>query len=156
MTELTLTEWAAIAEIIGMAGVIISLLFVAYSINRNTREVQTSNDNFIYELQFARTRDIVSNPDMAAIYVKIRKNEELTEVEQERFFWDKMQELSTWEAAFNRFQAGLFPKYEWDAWNNYYVVAFTAQFPEESWVNVKDWYAVDFQGHVDTVYASKK
>lgn len=139
-----------------MAGVIISLLFVAFSINRNTREVQTSNDNFIYELQFARTRDIVSNPDMAAIYVKIRKNEELTEVEQERFFWDKMQELSTWEAAFNRFKSGLFPKYEWEAWNNYYVVAFTAQFPEESWMNVKDWYAVDFQGHVDAVYASKR
>ena len=155
MADLTLTEWAAIAEIIGMAGVIISLLFVAYSINRNTKEVQTTNDKFIYELQFARTRNIVSSPELAAIYVKVPKNKELTEEEKERFFWDKMQELSAWEAAFNRYRSGLFPKYEWDSWNNYYVVAFTAQFPKESWVDVRDWYSVHFQSHVDAVYAAK-
>ena len=156
MADLTLTEWAAIAEIIGMAGVIISLLFVAYSINRNTKEVQTTNDNFIYELQFARTRNIVSSPELAAIYVKVRENKELTEEEKERFFWDKMQELSAWEAAFNRFRSGLLPKKEWEGWNSYYVVAFTVQFPEESWVDVRDWYSADFQSHVDAVYAAKR
>ena len=36
MERLKLTEWAALAEIIGTVAIVVSLLFVGYSINRNT------------------------------------------------------------------------------------------------------------------------
>ena len=61
MSKLKLTEWAAVSEIIGTVAVVISLLFLAFSVNRNTVVMQASNDNFVYELQFARVRDIVSS-----------------------------------------------------------------------------------------------
>jgi hypothetical protein len=66
MRKLNLTEWAAVSEIIGTVAIVISLLFVAYSVNQNTAVMQASNDDFIYELQYARTRDIVSSPGMAS------------------------------------------------------------------------------------------
>ena len=132
MTRLKLKEWAAVAEIVGTVAVVVSLLFVAYSVNRNSWVIQASNDNFIYELEFARTRDIVSSPGMASIYVKQRRGEELSEEEQERFYWDTMQELSTWELAFNRHRDGLFSTQQWVGWNNYYIVSFTERFPEDS------------------------
>jgi hypothetical protein len=128
---------------------------VVYSINHNTAVMQASNDNFIYELQFARTRDIVSSPGMASIYVKHNRGEELSEVEQERFYWDKIQELSTWELAFNRHRDGLFSTEQWVAWNHYFEVSFTKQFSADSWAEVRDFYAEDFQSHIDAVYARK-
>ena len=120
MRILKLTEWTAIAEIIGTIAVVVSLLFVVTSINHNTKVIQASNDNFIYELQFARTRDIVASPGMALIYTKVNRKMELSEEEQERFYWDKMQELSTWELAFNRHRDGLFSTAQWIGWNNYF------------------------------------
>ena len=49
--SLTITEWAAIAEIVGMVTVVASLLLVVHSIRQNTAAMHTSNDNFIYERQ---------------------------------------------------------------------------------------------------------
>jgi hypothetical protein len=155
MKKLKLTEWAAIAEIIGTIAVVVSLLFVVISINHNTKVMQASNDNFIYELQFARTRDIVASPGMALIYTKVNRKMELSEEEQERFYWDKMQELSTWELAFNRHRDGLFSTEQWIGWNNYFEVAFISQFPATSWIEVRDFYRGDFQKHVDAVYSAK-
>ncbi len=145
MTILNLTEWAAVAEIIGTAAVVISLLFVAYTVNKNTAVMHASNENFLYEIQFARGRDIVASPGLAAIYAKRRRNEELSEEEQERFHWDKLQDLSSWELAFRRHRDGMFSTEQWEAWDKYFVVSLTGQFPEESWVEVKDWYVEGFK-----------
>ena len=156
MKKLTLIEWAAVAEIVGTVAVVVSLLFVAYSVNQNTAAVQTSNDNFLYELQFARTRDIVSAPGVAEIYLKVSKNEELTELEQQRFLYDKLQELSSWEMAFNRHRDGLYATESWIGWDNYYKVSLISQLPEEWWRNARDFYGPDFQSHVDAAYAGKE
>lgn len=45
--KLSLTEWAAVGELIATLGIVISLLFVAYSINRNTEVNQASTENLI-------------------------------------------------------------------------------------------------------------
>ena len=153
MKKLRLTEWAAAAEIIGTIAVVISLLFVATSINRNTAVMQASNDNFVYELQYARIREIVGSPEMAAIYVKFNQQEELTAVEEERFYWDTLQELGTWEIAFNRHRDGMFSSEQWEAWDRYLSSVLPNRLSVESWTEIKEWYADDFRGHVDSVYA---
>ncbi len=155
MKKLNLTEWAAAAEIVGTIAIVVSLLFVVYSINHNTAVMQANNDNFIYDLQYARVRDIVSSPGMASIYVKHNRGDKLSEEEQERFFWDKIQELGTWEIAFNRHRDGLFSTELWTGWNNYFEVSLTKEFTADSWARVRAFYAKDFQNHVDAIYARK-
>ena len=155
MSKLSLNQWAAVSEIIGTAAVVISLIFVAFSINHNTAVMQATNDNFVYELQYARVRDIVSSPGMAAIYVKLDKHEELTAEEQKRFYWDKLQEIGTWEIAFNRHRDGMFSHEQWEGWNNFYIASLTNQFSVEYWTEVREWYADDFRVHVDSIYAQK-
>ena len=155
MQKLTLKKWAAVAEIIAAVAVIISLVFVVQSINQNTAAVQSANDNFMYELQYARTRDIVSSPGMAEIYLKVRRGEQLSDVEQERFFWDKLQELSLWELGFNRNRDGLYATGLWEGWNQYYETEFTSQFSQEWWEESRRFYQQDFQDHVDAAYAAK-
>ena len=155
MRKLNLAEWAAVAEIMGTIAIVISLLFVVYSVNQNTAVMQASNDNFLYEIQFARTRDIVSSPGLAAIYAKVRRNEELTGEEHERIYWDSLQNLSSWEFAFNRHRDGLFSIKQWNGWNNYFEITFVGQFTEESWAEVRKWYAEDFANYVDDAYDRK-
>ena len=155
MRKLSLSDWASLAEIVATVAVVISLIFVVISLERNTAVMQASNDNFIYELQYARARDIVSSPGMASIYVKHRTGEELSAEEQERLYWDKLQELSTWELAFNRHRDGLFATQQWEGWNEYFKVSFTPQFSADKWAEVRDYYAEDFQNHIDAVYAEK-
>ncbi len=145
----------AIGEIGGALVVAVSLIFVVYSINRNSAVMQASNDNFLYELQHARIRDFLTSPGMASIYVKRNRNEELTEEEHERLFWDQSLEVSVWEIAFIRHRDGQFSSKQWEAWNNYFVDVFTNQFPAESWAEGRDMVPEDFRNHVDAVYARK-
>ena len=155
MLKRNLTEWAAIAEIIATVAVVVSLLFVANTVSQNTRAVQVQNDNFLYELQFARAREISANADLAEIYVKVINGDSLTEVERTRFIWDKYQELSTWELAFNRHRDGLYSDENWIGWDKYYQDFFLAQFPRDWWEEARIFYQQDFQEHVDAAYARK-
>ncbi len=155
MRKLNLAEWASLAEIIGTTAVVISLLILAYNINRNTVVMQASSENLLYELQFARGRDIVSSPGMALIYSKRKRNEELSEEELERFLWDKLQEVSGWEFAFTRHRDGLFSTQQWEDWDKFFEVSLTNELSKESWSEVRHWYSEDFRSHVDAVYAKK-
>ena len=89
--KLSLSDWGSVAEIVATVAVVISLIFVVISLERNTAVMQASNDNFIYELQYGRVRDIVSSPGMASIYVKHRNGEDLSAEEKERFYWADLQ-----------------------------------------------------------------
>jgi hypothetical protein len=92
---------------------------------------------------------------MASIYAKRRRNEQLSAEEQERFHWDKLQELGGWELAFNRHRDGVFSTVLWAGWDNYFDVSLTNEFPAESWAEVRGIFSEDFQSHVDAVYAKK-
>jgi len=81
---MTLTEWAAVAEILGMVTVVVSLLLVVRSISQNTTAMHTSNDNFIYERQDAIIRTLVTDTSMAELYVKHHNKEQLSDVEHVR------------------------------------------------------------------------
>ena len=115
MRKLDLNQWAAISEIVASVGVILSILFLAYSINVNTVVTQSANDNFLYELQFARVREIVGNSDLAAIYTKLGQDKELSDVEQTQLLWDNLQQLGTWELAFVRHRDGVYADDRWEA-----------------------------------------
>ena len=152
MTTLALTDLAAIAEIVGVILVVVSLWFVVYSIRKNTEAVQASNDNFMYDLQYARTRVIVANADVAEIYMKIRNGEELSELQKERLRWDKLQEMSCWEMAFNRHRDGMYSNELWHGWDLYYRNTLIDQFPQEWWDDSRKFYDQPFQDHVDAAY----
>ena len=49
MRKLSLSEWAAIGELVGTFAVFVSLLFVVYSINQNTAAIQGSTENILFE-----------------------------------------------------------------------------------------------------------
>ena len=74
------------------AAVVISLLLVAYSIKRNTEEMETSNSNFLYQLDEQVTADLSREPQMAALFIKVEKGQELSDTE--KFQYLNLQQLS--------------------------------------------------------------
>ncbi len=155
MRKLDLNQWAAISEIVASVGVIVSILFLAYSINKNTVVTQSANDNFLYELQFASVREIVGNADLAAIYTKLGQDEELSDVEQTQLLWDNLQQLGTWELAFVRHRDGVYADDRWEAWDQYFRLALLDTFPKQDWEEVRHWYEDDFQRHIYAAYSER-
>lgn len=152
--KLLLTEWAAIGELIGTAAVIVSLLFVAYTINRNTLELQASNENFLYGIQEARRADEANNPQLTALVVKAQNGAALTPEEKRQYFSHIIRGLNAWELAYVRYRNGLIPAETWPIWDRMYADQARNDFPLEMWLDARKWYSDDFVAHVDRIYAN--
>ncbi len=74
METFKLAEWAALAEIIGTVAIVVSLLFVGYSINRNTKKMQAVNENYLYEVQDSRRGAEAANSQLSALVVKAQSD----------------------------------------------------------------------------------
>ena len=155
MKKLNVKRWAAVAEIFESVAVIVSLIFVAYSVNRNTLVMQAANDTFVYQIQDERVRDIANSSELASIELKVRNNEEVSEVDKHRMISQHLRELNMWELAYVQYNQGMYSPDQWIAWNTYYGIDLTAKLPKKWWEEVRPWYGEDFRVHVDGAYANK-
>ena len=156
MAKRNLAELAAISEIVGTVAVVISLLFVAFNISKNTRVMQAVNDNFLYQTQDAILNTIVEDSEFSSIYLKHLNEGELTAIEELRVKYQGIRDLFMWELAFARNQEGLFAPDQWNSWNTSYSIQFTSEFPDDWWAETRQWVRDDFAAHVDAVYASAR
>jgi hypothetical protein len=151
MNSPDLSKWTAIAEIAGAMAVVISLIFVAVSLNRNTKELFVANENFLYQLQDDEFSDVASDADLAAILSKLRRKEALSDVESVQFEHHISRLMNRWELVFARHQGGFMSAVQWEDWDRFYTSAFVAQFPSELWPEWRYAYSQDFAEHVDRI-----
>jgi hypothetical protein len=152
--NMTLSEWAAVAEILGMITVVVSLLLVVRSISQNTAAMHTSNDNFVYERQDAIITTLITDPSMADLSVKHQNKEPLSEVEHVRMWNQLFRDMLMWELAFHRFSEGHFSAASWHQWDSAYSKQFHSEFPPSWWAEARPYIADDFAVHVDAIYES--
>jgi len=69
-----LLEWASLAEIVGTTAVVISLLFVAYSLERNTIAVSGQVANDIYDANREIQLTLLTHPELESIIDRGRKD----------------------------------------------------------------------------------
>ena len=149
MKKLGLTGWAAIAEIGGTATVVISLIFVMYSINQNTAALQANNENFLYQVAIDDAREIASNPSLASVIVRFRRDEDLTDIEMEQYQSYMSVQMNTWEIAYDRHSDGLLTESQWRAWDQAYRPLLGTDFPKEWWPGWKNMHGDGFVRHVE-------
>jgi hypothetical protein len=152
MRKLNLTEWAAASEIIGTLAVVLSLLFVAYSIDRNRTELRLTNDTYLYEIGDAMMADAAKDPDLAIFYAKRKWGLEFTERELAQTFWFEYRDLNQWEQAYFWHQDGLFSNRQWSGWDRAFSTNFAESFPREWWVAVRPVFSDEFAMHVENAY----
>ncbi len=126
MKKLTLTEWAAAGEIVGTIAVVISLLFVAYSINRNTDATHASSENILFERHTDLANQFLLDPTLAELLVKRRNDDaELTEVEAIRWEKYELNMLDIWALAYSRYERELLSEVQWKTWDIYFTHMFS-------------------------------
>ena len=152
MKRLTLPEWAAVADIVGTVAVVVSLLFLAYTIEQNTAVTQSANDNFLYELDDRQQADVALTEDLATIFQKHYNGEELSGIDEFRVRRQVIRQLSAWELAFDRHEEGLLSDEKWKNWNRYYSINIRNDFPKEWWADLRRYYGTEFAENVDAVY----
>ena len=156
MSKLALRDWASVAEIIGTIAVVVSLLFVAYSVNHNTEVLQSLNDNLLYEYDDRAIADLINDESMAAIMVKLDNAETLSEIERERFEQYMTRYLNMWELAHDRYVEGLFSEGKWLGWSDALgsiVTQGPRRLPKESWDVSRVYYGPEFASIVDDAYS---
>jgi hypothetical protein len=103
MRKLDLSEWAHVAEVAGTIGVVVSLLLVVYSLERNTVSVSGSGVNEIYdgmrEIQIA----VLTDRELSEIIVQGREDpESLTTAEAMAYETWVAIHLDLWDRLHNR------------------------------------------------------
>lgn len=111
-------KWAAISEVFGTAAVVVSLIFVAFSIRQNTAVVQADQQNLLYELTDALYADWATNPELYELYEKGVDPEALSSVERQRITDMEYRGLSVWENAYFKHQNGLLSDEQYEAWHD--------------------------------------
>ena len=145
---------AAIAEITAALAVVVSLLFVVYSINQNTAALQASNDNFLYDIQNQRLSAMSGDGELAEIIVKFDAGQTLTDVEEFRYRKHLAKSMNIWEIAYIRRREGLMPETQWESWDRYMSMDMPRDFPHEWWSDLRHGYDANFADHVDAAYVA--
>ena len=151
--KLSLTEWAALGEVVGTVAIVISLLFVAYNIQQNTDALQGQTENILFERHAELANQLVSDPSMAEILLKMRSSEpNLGDIEAIR--WEKYQLnlLDIWALAYTRHQSQLLSEDQWRAWDVYFSDLFASggeKITKQRWDELENGFDHGFWGHVD-------
>ena len=154
MKKFSLQQVTSITEIIASVAVLVSLFFVVHSINQNTKAIQSSNDNFLYELENQRLISVTNSPGLTAAIVKNNNKETLSRNETQMYKVFMYQSFNMWEMAFSRFKNGLLPEDQWVAWDDYWTANLPEQYPVEWWKKDRQAYREDFRQHVDAAYGA--
>jgi len=153
--KLTLTEWAAAGEVVGTVAVVISLLFVAFSINRNTEATQASSENILFERHTDLANQFMMDPTLAELMVKRRNGAaDLTEVETIRWEKYELNMLDIWALAHSRYQRDLLSENQWVTWDRYFTHMFSKEaeaISKARWADLQYGFETEFWEHVDTV-----
>jgi len=155
MSMLDLSGWAALAEIIASIAVIISLLLVAYSIKRNTDEMEVSNSNFLYQLDAEISGDVSRDIGLATILDKVEREEALTGVERIQYVALQERYLGLLEIAWTQYKSGSLALIDWRDWDKYLTIFVVNGLPKELWAEMRSFYKTEFAEYVDSKYVEK-
>ncbi len=155
MKKLSLTEWAAVAEIVGTAGVIVSLLFIVYSINRNTELVQSAHSTLMYELNASTTDEQIEDGDYAIFSAKRSFGLEFQDKNEAKFLYSLIRDLTHWEFVIYRHSDGLVDDDVYLEWSEFYAYLIARDMDIEWWDAVKVEYPQPLVDAVNAAYAEK-
>jgi len=136
--RLKLPDWAALAEIAGTVAVVISLLFVAHSLERNTAMVsaQVSDDTYdaLREIEMFR----LGSPELVALTSEDPPSFETLDAGQRELYvsWIALY-LDEWERIYSRQEDGLIQPQNLDDWHAYFAAWADRQVSAEIWADIR-------------------
>ena len=121
MQKLSLSQWASVAEIGGTVAVVISLLLVAISLERNTAAVSAENADDLYDAFRQIELVVLNNSELANITVRGAVDpDSLSEAETEIYKMWATQYLDLWERTLIREKDGIIQPGTLEGWDEWF------------------------------------
>ena len=136
--KLSLSEWASLAEVIGTLGVIISLIFLVISINKNSAEATAASTQGFTDSVLAIETMVAADAEWSKIIVAGRKpTARLSEVEQFRYDAYVVAMLDNWDGLQGRFVDGLMEVENLLTWDAYFSLWAERNVSSATWDRIK-------------------
>jgi len=153
MNPQKLPVYAAVAEIVSAAAIVISLLYVASEFRQSQTVTERDAEAQLFERVREANRQLIENPGVAALAIQAEKAPgELTEVDHLRYLAMQHQYFDSWELAWSYHADGVLGTdvwREWDAW----FTGRARELPHFAWVESRKHFAGAFRDHVDRALA---
>jgi hypothetical protein len=151
MKRLALSEWSSIAEIVGAIAVVVSLLFVTFSINKNTAMLETNAEReFLDAWRTTVQMPFYTNERLAEIQLKVHTGEQLAPVEAK--MWENFLRalFDTWFEYYSAHGRGQVSDQAWEEMNAAILTLWDRERMGEFWEDMgSHWGSFDFAEHIN-------
>ena len=148
----SLSEWASIGEIVASIAVVVSLLFVGYSIRQNTSAIEAAEENaFLTSWRNLTQLPFYEHAELAAIQMKVHSDDELSALESQR--WDNYLRavFDTWAQLHNSYHDGLISESSWRDMNGSILTLWDLEKMGPFWdERGKHWAGTPFGDHISS------
>ena len=142
---------SAIAEIVGVIAVVISLVYLSMQIRQNTKVARAATRQAIAVSTENLTSDIIGNGEIAAIFVKHLNSEQLDPVENLRLQARCYRDMAHWENIHYQFGEGLVSSEQWLGFRRNLAALMTIGVYREYWEHESFHYSDAFQTEIASI-----
>ena len=148
-----LKKLALIAEIIGAAAVVVSLVYVGASIRQNTDAITAANHQNLLSMDIEKNAWF-RDREFSELYVSALSNiDGLSAAQLRQFRTYVSDQVNIWENVYIAHETGLISDTIWEGYNQYYSGQMKLPAYRFVWERNKDGWTGDFARHVETVLA---
>ncbi len=155
--KINLEKSALIAEIVGGAAVIISVIYLTYEVRQNTAATRSLTHQQLFDSTLELNQSIAVDPALADLLTRSKNNfRELSESEQTQLFMLFVNYFNMWDSAHSNHQKELLDANAWNVWNTgmtWYMREYDSA--REIWKRSNHFYNTDFRAHVSAILAKR-
>jgi hypothetical protein len=141
---LTLSDLGNLGDFLGGVGVIVTLVYLAAQIRRNTQEVRSASLDTVAASHFEFQRSVWSDPVANKIWFDGMFGVEFPEDEGRRFLFMVISAARLWERAYNKALGGTLDSSSWSGIHQELASVFSYPGTREYWKRVQYMFPPDF------------
>jgi len=150
------TAVAALAEAIGAAGVIVSLIYLASQVRQNTKLSRAATRQALADGAQRLASDVVEVDDIARIMQDAMDGNEIKPHERFRIQARCLRDLRFWDNAYYQYTEGLLTEEEWDGFRVNLKLLFQFPLYREYWDHFQVMFAAPFRREVNDLVDSEQ
>ena len=122
MPKLKLSDWASISEIIASVVIVLSLIYLAFELNQNTKALQQGSYQSTMDRLGSFEMVLASQEDLADIYSRAENNpSQVSPMEWFRYSHFMMPRFGEWEYLYLSRQEDAISEIQWSAFEAYFL-----------------------------------
>jgi len=146
---MNLEQFALLAEIVGSAAVVASLLYLVRQVRLNTDMLRFGNENDVVTVNMALCAPLIADAEVAQLWIKAeREFDTLSEADRMRMVLQDWTAIQAWHNWFNLRQRNLVSDPHWKQLEYVIPLMCRRQSLREAWRLYGDSFSPDFQAFI--------